>query len=637
MSLLTAAGVSVSFGARTLFSEVNFRIEPGDKIGFVGANGTGKTTLLKLIIGELQPDTGGFSRTSGLRLGYLEQHTCADSDATAMEEALTVFSALSAMERQLDEINETLSAAPTSELLSRQAELNEQFTKNGGLTYKSRTRSALLGLGLREEELSLPTRALSGGQKSKIGLAKLLLCDPQLILLDEPTNHLDIPSVEWLENYLLSSPAAVLMISHDRYFLDKVTNKTFELKNERLYCDNGNYSRHIQLEKERQLSIEREYENTLKEIHRIEGIIEKQRTFSMERNYRTIDHKQKSIDRLKAGLVAPDKMLKSVHFEFTPDSDSGNDVLFAENLKMTFPDGKTLFDNVTLDIKRAEHVFLLGANGSGKTTLLRTLKSDDNVRLGARVTLGYFDQLQADLTPEKTVLSEVWDAYPHLYETTVRNALAAFLFFGDDVFKKIETLSGGERARVALCKLMLSGNNLLLLDEPTNHLDLRSREALEEALLGFGGTLIVVSHDRYFINRLATKILWLENGTLTEYKGNYDEFLLKRQPETPTQAVKKTMGAGGAEYHQRKKRQSAINKLKTEIKKAEAAIEKTDRELEALSKQLEDPEISADYDKVLSISKDLDDKKALADRLMTQWAELNEDLEAAEKEDERTE
>lgn len=633
MSLLTAAGIEMSFGSRVLFSDVNFRIEAGDKIGFVGANGCGKTTLLKLITGELKPDTGGFSRMSGLRLGYLEQHTCADSDATAYEEALTVFSKLSALERELEEINAGLNTEPSPSLLGRQAELTEQFAAAGGLTYKSRTRSALLGLGIKEQELTLPTKALSGGQKSKIGLAKLLLCDPQLILLDEPTNHLDIPSVEWLENYLMQSQAAVLMISHDRYFLDKVTNKTFELKNGRLLTDNGNYSRHIELENERQLSIERKYENTLREIHRIEGIIEKQRTFSMERNYRTIEHKQKSIDRLKAELVAPDKKLKAVHFNFTPQDDSGNDVLSAEKLTKVFPDGKALFENLNINIKRAERVFLLGANGCGKTTLLRMLKSSDSVRLGARVTLGYFDQLQGDLNPENTVLDEVWNSYRHLLETTVRNALAAFLFFGDDVFKKIKDLSGGERARVALCKLMLSGNNLLLLDEPTNHLDLRSREALEEALMNFGGTLIAVSHDRYFINRLATKILWLQDGGLSEYKGNYDDFFLNHRPQEDKKAEKKTMGAGGAEYHRRKRRQSELNRLKTEIRKTEEAIEKTDKRISELSREMESPEAAADYNKVLELSKALDEEKTGADELMLQWTQLSEELEAAQNEE----
>jgi len=634
MSLLSATNLSMSFGERTLFSGADFLIETGDRVGLVGPNGCGKTTILKLITGEFTPTSGGFAKAGGISIGYLEQHTCRDSNRTAYDEALTVFEKLHELEDTLKKINLSLATNHSDELLEKQAVYNERYVALGGLTYKSRTRSALLGLGLTEEELELPTRALSGGQKSKIGLAKLLLCEPQLILLDEPTNHLDIEAVEWLEEFLQSFSGAALIISHDRYFLDKVTNKTLEISHGQLLSSKGNYSRHLELSAERKKTIEREYENKMREIKRIEGIIAQQRTFSMERNYRTIDHKQKSIDRIKAELIVPESEEKTVDFDFHPLSDTGNDVLKCEGLTRIY-DNKTLYNDISLDIKRKEHVFLLGANGSGKTTLLKELLTSPKVRLGARVTVGYFDQLQSDLDPNNTVLDEVHNAYLHLGETAVRSALAAFLFSGDDVFKKIEDLSGGERARVALVKLMLSGSNLLLLDEPTNHLDLPSREALEKALLNYGGTIIAVSHDRYFINRLANKILWLQDGSITAFSGNYDEFVEggRKPATTVVEKKKKQMGSGGAEYHERKQRQSEIRRLKGLIGRLEAQIEETEGGIENLNSRLSDPEISADYEKTLELTEKLDLLNNQLETLYEEWSQTNEALSEMEGEE----
>ncbi len=634
MAILSASGLSMSFGERTLFEGADFMIESGDKIGLVGANGTGKTTLLKLITGELPPSGGGFGKSHGISIGYLEQHTCRDSNRTAVQEALTVFSHLEELDAKIKKINISLNTAQTEELLQKQAAYNEQFVALGGLTYKSRTRSTLLGLGLTEAELELPVSALSGGQKSKIGLAKLLLCEPHLILLDEPTNHLDIKAVEWLEEFLVGFSGAALIISHDRYFLDKVTNKTFELSHQRLISSKGNYTRHLELCEEHKKTIQREYQNKMREIKRIEGIIAQQRTFSMERNYRTIDHKQKSIDRIKETLIIPESEEKSVSFNFHPASDTGNDVLFGEGLTRIYGE-KTLYKDITLNIKRHEHIFLLGANGSGKTTLLKELLSSPKIKFGARVTVGYFDQLQADLNPQNTVLDEVWNAFSHLNETTVRNALAAFLFQGDDVYKQIESLSGGERARVSLAKLMLAGNNLLLLDEPTNHLDLPSREALENALLHYGGTIIAVSHDRYFINRLATRILWLESGGLTSFSGNYDEFI--ESGRKPTQSdekpQKKQMGAGGAEYHERKQRQSEIRKLKGAISRLEGEISKLEADIENINLQLSSDENSSDYEKTLVLTQQLNQLNTQLEELYDKWStdtEILTELEAEE-------
>lgn len=634
MSLLSASNLSMAFGERTLFSGADFLIETGDRIGLVGPNGCGKTTILKLITGELSPTSGGFAKQSGISIGYLEQHTCRDSNRTAYDEALTVFEKLKELEETLKKINFSLTANQSDELIEKQAVYNERYVALGGLTYKNRTRSALLGLGLTEEELELPTRALSGGQKSKIGLAKLLLCEPQLILLDEPTNHLDLQAVEWLEEFLQSFSGAALIISHDRYFLDKVTNKTLEISHGALLYSKGNYSRHLELTAERKKTIEREYENKMREIKRIEGIIAQQRTFSMERNYRTIDHKQKSIDRLKADLVVPESEEKTVDFDFHPISDTGNDVLKCEGLTRIY-DNKTLYRDISLDIKRKEQVFLLGANGSGKTTLLKELLSSPKVKFGARVTVGYFDQLQADLNPDNTVLDEVHNAYTHLGETSVRSALAAFLFSGDEVFKKIEDLSGGERARVSLVKLMLSGSNLLFLDEPTNHLDLPSREALEKALMNYGGTIIAVSHDRYFINRLANKILWLQDGNITTFSGNYDEFVEggKKPQAEVVEKKKKQMGSGGAEYHERKQRQSEIRRLKGLISRLEKEIEETEGKIESINQELSDPEISANYEKTLELTEQLNGLNESLESLFEEWSVSTESLSEMEGEE----
>lgn len=633
MTLIDASGVSKSFGERTLFCDVSFNINEGDKIGFVGINGCGKTTLLKLITGELTTDSGGFARKSGLRIGYLEQHACKDSERSTYCEALSVFKPLLDLQAQIDKINISLKTSESEALLETQAACQEKFIREGGLTFESRTRATLLGLGFNEEELNLSVSKLSGGQKSKIGLAKLLLSEPELILLDEPTNHLDTESVEWLEEFLLSSRAAALIISHDRYFLDKLTNRTFELKHSRLVCNNGNYSRHKEIEAEREESIRREYQNKMREIKRIEGIIEQQRTFSMERNYRTIDHKQKSIDRIKESLITPESEEAEVDFKFTVKSDTGNDVLKAENISKSF-DGVPLFSGVNLDIKRGQKVFLLGANGCGKTTLLKELLSSDKVKFGSRVSVGYFDQMQADLDENSTVFDIIREAYPALTDTTIRNALATFLFRGDEVFAKIGQLSGGERARVALCRLMLSGDNLLFLDEPTNHLDIHSREVLENALKNFGGTIIAVSHDRYFINTLASDILFLEGGELTAFRGNYDEFLAHRSPKAEQQTKpKREMGAGGVDYHNRKIAKANLRKLRADVKRYEQEITNTELQISTVQAELLNPQNSGDYKKAMELSSELDSLQSKLEELMLLWDSALNDLEEMEGED----
>lgn len=628
MALLSGNNLGKSFGERVLFSEVNFEVQSRDMIGLVGANGCGKTTLFKIITGQLEPDKGGVSRVSGLSVGYMEQHACADSSRTALEEALAVFRPLMDMERELAQIEERLAADHSAELIDRQLRLSEQYQRDGGLTYLSRTKAALAGLGFSPDEMELPVSALSGGQKSKIGLARLLLSSPGLLLLDEPTNHLDIPSVEWLEEYLKSSAGAAIIISHDRYFLDRVTARTFEIEHGRLMVSEGNYSRHLELKAERQAAEQKQYDNTVKEIRRIEGIIAQQRQWNREKNIKTAESKQKQVDRMTASLQKPERAEDGIRFRFSVRRDGGNDVLLADRLSMRFGH-RILYENVCLDLKRGERIFLIGSNGCGKTTLLKQILSrPEGVRFGAGVTPGYFDQTQSTLNPDKTALDEVWDAYRDMSETEVRNALAAFLFKGDSVYKSVGTLSGGERARIAICKLMLSGANLLLLDEPTNHLDLYSREALEQALLDYPGSLLVVSHDRYFINKLADKVCLLTAGGLDCYFGNYDSYLGLRRPAEPQPASeKKPVGEGGRQYLVKKQQESELRRMKTALKRCEETIAETEGRITELSLRLERPDISSDYEKAMELSSEIDRLQGGLLQKMEEWEAITEVLE----------
>ena len=634
MVILSGDHLAKSFGERTLFSDVNFTVQNQERIGFVGANGTGKTTLLNIITGREEADAGGLSRVSGLTVGYLAQHVCADSARTCLDETLQVFAPLMELEAAVEQAARALDTDHSAAAIEKHADLSERFQRDGGLTFRARTRSALLGLGFRESELELPVSALSGGQKSKIGLARLLLSAPGLMLLDEPTNHLDIPSVEWLEDFLLNCPSACIIVSHDRYFLDKVTNRTFELENGRLTISDGNYSRFLELKAQRRAAQAKQYENTIREIKRIEGIIAQQRQWNREKNIKTAESKQKQVDRLTATLDKPDKELEEIRFQFKIKKESGGDVLTVRELSKSFP-GRTLYEHVDLDIKKRERVFLIGGNGCGKTTLLKQIlaeagREESGVRLGAGVSVGYFDQTGGTLHPEKTALDEIWDAYPKMTQTEVRNALAVFLFKGEDVFKRVSELSGGERARVALCKLMLAGDNLLLLDEPTNHLDLYAREALEQALLAYPGSLLVVSHDRYFINKLAHKVCCLTPSGLETYLGDYDRYLALRRPAETAAALKKEMGAGGRQYKERKQQESELRRLRGAVGRCEEKIAAAEAQLDSLQNALADPAVSADYEKAMELTGKIAQVNEMLEGLMQEWDDSVQKLEKME-------
>lgn len=633
MAILTVNNIKKMFGTDVIIQDITFEVQKGDRIGLVGINGSGKTTLFKVLNGEYTADEGTFTPARETSIGYMEQHVCRDMEKPAFDEVMTVFAPLLKMEAEIEVLTTKISEMPENlnELIEKQAELNDRFIADGGLTCRNRAKSTLIGLGFAPEQIYAPIGVLSGGQKAKIQLAKMLLGESNLLLLDEPTNHLDIPSVEWLEDFLKNYNGSYIVISHDRYFLDAVTNRTFEIENTHLTEYKGNYTKYLQLKEENRLAMQRVYDNTQREIKRIEGIIEQQKRFNQERNYVTIASKQKSIDRLQATLEKPEDDPDTIKFQFTASQRGGNDVLEAEELALSFGDHR-LFKNVNLDIKRGEKVFLIGPNGCGKTSLLKVLlhiykQTFGDFRFGANIDIGYYDQAQGNLDESKTVIDEIWDLHPYMTQTQVRSALAVFLFKGEDVYKPVKGLSGGERARVLLLKLMLSKANLLILDEPTNHLDIGSCEALENALLGYDGTLFVVSHDRYLINKLADKIYYLTPSGTTLYLGNYDAYLEARQKQEAAKAAaeaekENAVPKANTVYKQKKERASEIRKRRAALSKCEREIEAAEAEIDTLNEQLSNPETASDYEKMMEITNKITEQKALADSLMNDWTEL---------------
>ncbi len=635
MIVLSGNDISVSFGGETLFHDVNFRLEENGRAGLVGVNGCGKTTLMHVINGRQEAETGGISKAAGIKIGCMEQYVIRDDNITLYDEVLEIFRPLIDAENELADIAVAIDTGDHSEqTLSRQMQLQERFEREGGLTYKSMTCSALAGLGFSEEDFGKPISVMSGGQKSKAQLAKLLLSGSNILLLDEPTNHLDITACEWLEKFLTEYKGAYIVISHDRYFLDKVTDTTFEMENRTLREYKGNYTRYLELKAEAREAQQRVYDRTVKEINRIEGIVEQQKRWGQEHNFITAASKQKQADRLKETLEKPEDLPEAIKFTFRAKEGGANDVLIAKGLSKSF-DGTAVFTNAELDIKKNTTTFILGENGCGKTTLLKILTGEyqadsGEYKFGNNIQFGYYDQAQTDLDPSKTVIDEVWDRYPKMTQTQVRSALAQFLFKGDDVFKNVGKLSGGEKARVSLLKLMLSKANMLLLDEPTNHLDIHSREALENALASYGGTLLIVSHDRYLINKLADRIVWLGKTGTVNIDGNYDRYIeLKEAKAQSEQAVQvKAAESKKNDYKERKERESTLRKLSGALKRCEQAIDEIGLKTAELAQQMSQPEIATDYEKTSALAQEIEALKEKEEALTAEWMELSEQIEA---------
>ncbi len=633
--LLSAHNLSLSYVTREIFSRVDFHVETGDHIGLVGANGCGKTSLLKVIVGEQQPDQGNIALAKETQLAYMEQFLAADEDISLQKAVGAVFGPLQKMEQRLGEIALALEKKAEPALLKEQQRLQDAFAEQGGYTYAARLRATLLGLGFSERDLLLPISTLSGGQRSKAALAKVLLTPANFLLLDEPTNHLDMDSIQWLENHLLNYRGAFIVVSHDRYFLDKVTNRTWAMHHQRLECYPGNYSAHLEQRQSAEESIARRYSNQMKEIKRIQAIIEQQRRFNQARNYVTIASKEKQLKRLEAELVKPEAKEKTLHFHFNVPPPGGNDVLELHQVAKAFGE-KKLFCQGDMLIRKGEKVFLLGPNGSGKSTLLKMIMGQipadkGMVKLGVNIHVAYYDQLHGQMNGTESILDYFTNAYPRLTQTEIRTMLGSFLFSGDTVEKSIRDLSGGEKARLTLMELLLSPANFLLLDEPTNHLDIASREAIETALLEYPGAMLVVSHDRYLINRLADRIYTLTTTGFQESLGNYDDMLEKQGALPPKEAEEEApapnKSKGAEDYRKRKEEQAERRKAEKRLLQAEEKVAALEGESKSLEQQMNDPALAADYQQLMALSQQ---KEAVEEALllaMTEWEEASLALE----------
>ncbi len=635
MLLINGTNLNKSFAGEPLFSNVSFNVYDNDKIGFVGVNGAGKSTLFKIINGIMSYDSGDIIKNKDLKIGYLEQHPVANEDATIMDEIMTVFSEVIDIETTLAEVNADIEyqRGDIDSLIRRQADLQERFIALDGAFYKSKIKSVLTGLGFSEDDFYTPMGKLSGGQKTRVELCKILLSDTNLLLLDEPTNHLDIESVEWLEDFLMSYPGAFIVISHDRFFLDRVTEKTFELENKKLRSFDGSYSEYVAQREIEKVTEQRNYDYTTREIHRLEQVIEQQRVWKKKKNKKThtLDNTRKVIERLQRNLVVPEKGPASMRFKFKACPGGANNVLVTENLGMSF-EGNKLFENVNTHIKKGEKVFLLGPNGCGKTTLIRILmeqyqQTAGKYKIGDNIQVGYYDQLNENVDREKTVINEICDTYPALTQTEARSALALFLFCGEDVFKDVKSLSGGELARLVLTKLLLDQVNLLIMDEPTNHLDIISREALEKALIDYDGTMLMVSHDRYFINKIADRILYLTPNGIVEYEGNYDDYLNGRQEVAEEVSVERVVSEGALDYKEKKRLESQRRKILNRFAKVEELIEANDKKIDEFTKECEDPKYATDYVKLTEFTNAIEALRAEQDALMEEWEELQMTIE----------
>lgn len=637
--ILSCNNISKSFGTDIIIKSCSFNIEDHEKAAIVGINGAGKSTLLKIITGEEPADTGIVTLAKDKTLGYLAQQQDLQSDRSIYDELLSVKQYILDMESELRRIEAAMNSASGDELealMNRYTNLNHEFEMNNGYAYKSEITGVLKGLGFTEEDFSLHVNTLSGGQKTRVSLGKLLLSKPDIIMLDEPTNHLDMESISWLENYLLNYNGAVLIVAHDRYFLDKIVSKVIEIDNGDCTVFSGNYTDYASKKAILRNMKLKEYLNQQRDIKHQEEVVAKLKQFNREKSIKRAESREKMLDKMEV-VDKPVELNAKMNIQLEPSVVSGNDVLTVTDLTKSF-DGNTLFNNINFDIKRGERVALIGNNGTGKTTILKLINGiiqpdSGSIYLGAKVAIGYYDQEHHVLDPDKTLFQEIQDAYPDLNNTQIRNTLAAFLFTDDDVFKYIRDLSGGERGRVSLAKLMLSNANLLILDEPTNHLDIVSKEILENALNSYTGTVLYVSHDRYFINATATRIIELTNQNIVNYIGNYDYYLEKRDILT-TKTFPATTGSSSADtavkdskisWQQSREEQNRLKKRKNEIKRTEERISVVEERLAAIDAEYSDPSIGSNTARLMELHNESAGLQKELDELYEHWDSLMEE------------
>lgn len=642
--ILSCQNISKAFVENQVLKNVSFHIEDHEKAAIVGINGAGKTTLLRIIVGEMTPDDGQVVLAKDKTLGYLAQNSTVDTSHTIYEELLSVKADLLRLEEKIRECENNMKHADgdaLEDLMKQYTSLTHAFETGGGYLYRSELVGVLKGLGFTEDEFSKPVATLSGGQKTRVALGRLLLQNPDLIILDEPTNHLDMNSIAWLETYLLNYKGAVLIVSHDRYFLDRIAGKVIEIDQSKATTFMGNYSDYAVKKEQLRVAAWNAYMNQQRDIKHQEEVIEKLKSFNREKSIKRAESREKMLDKIEV-IEKPSEVRTDMKLTLTPRILSGNDVLTVEHLSKSF-DSHKLFTDVNFEIKRGEHVAIIGDNGSGKTTLLKILNGlvpadQGTFRLGSNVEIGYYDQEHHVLHSEKTLFEEISDDYPYLNNTQIRNVLAAFLFTGEDVFKRISDLSGGERGRVSLAKLVLSNANFLILDEPTNHLDIMSKEILEDALNGYEGTILYVSHDRYFINRTAHRILDLTEGQFVSYVGNYDYYLEKHDtvmaaieasaPQNTdadnTAAAKAAESEVKLDWKAQKEEQARLRKKENDLKKCEEKIAELEARISEIDTEMSDPTIGTQVAKLQELTKEQAACQEQLEKLYEQWEELAE-------------
>lgn len=616
--ILACSSLKKSFQGIDLLKDITFKIEEHDKLAIIGVNGAGKTTLLKILCNEESYDSGDIFWSKETTLGYLSQHNTLNQELSIYDALLDVFKPLIKKEKRIRELE--LMMAQTQQLDSIMKEYDQltyEFEKDGGYTYQSQIKGVLKGLGFKEETWDMNIGILSGGQKTRIALGRLLLLKPKLLLLDEPTNHLDVESIEWLEGYLKSYPHAIIMVSHDRYFIDQITNHIIEIENGKSTLYKCSYEEYALIKKHNREVELKHYIDNQKEIKRMQESIDLLKSYNREKQVKRAESKEKALDKMEK-LDRPESSPQAIQIQFQPLIESGYDVLKVKDLAMQFD--KPLFENIQFDVKKQERVALIGPNGIGKTTLFHIILGDyaplhGKVKLGSKVMIGYYDQEHTSLSFHKTIFQEMRDTYPQMNNTEIRTACASFQFKGEDVFKTIDMLSGGERGRIVLMKLLLSRSNFLILDEPTNHLDIESKEVLEDALMSFQGTILFISHDRYFINKVATRVIELTNSKAISYDGNYDTYFNSRQVVQPAKKE-------NTDYLNMKQKNALYRKQQNKIKKVETQISNLENQINILTNQLQDESVLNDYQKYNQINEEINLLENQLNELMEKWEAL---------------